>query len=76
MNTDWLALVMEDIPHPCPVKVKLSLCLTNEAVLHEGVWGVDVQIHFCLTSALFGVEWSTSCHGRFTPGKEPLVPIG
>jgi hypothetical protein len=37
--------------------------------------GVDVQIHIFLTSALVGGEWSTSRPGRFTPGKEPPVPI-
>jgi hypothetical protein len=31
--------------------------------------GVDVQIHIFLTSALVGVEWSTSRPGRFTPGE-------
>jgi len=29
-----------------------------------------------LTSALDGGEWSASRPGRFTPEKEPLVPIG
>jgi hypothetical protein len=38
--------------------------------------GVDVQIHVSLTSALAGGEWSASRPGRFTPGKEPPVPIG
>jgi hypothetical protein len=28
-----------------------------------------------LTSALVGGEWSASLPGRFTPGKEPPVPI-
>jgi hypothetical protein len=37
--------------------------------------GVDVYIHIFLTSALVGGEWSTSRPGRFTPGKELLVPI-
>jgi hypothetical protein len=31
--------------------------------------GVGVQIHIFLTSALVGVEWSTSRPGRFTPGE-------
>jgi hypothetical protein len=38
--------------------------------------GVDVYAHVFLTSALVGGEWSTSCPGRYTPGKEPPVPIG
>jgi hypothetical protein len=42
--------------------LKLSLCLTNEAVHHE-----DVQIHVLLTSAQVGDEWSTSRPGSLTP---------
>jgi hypothetical protein len=45
------------------VKVKLSLCLTNYAMKAYG------------TSALVGGEWSASCPCRFTPGKEPPVPM-
>jgi hypothetical protein len=37
--------------------------------------GVDAQIHIFLTSALVGGEWSASRPGRFTPRKEPQVPI-
>jgi hypothetical protein len=37
--------------------------------------GVDVQIHIFLALALVGDEWSASRPSRFTPGKEPLVPI-
>jgi hypothetical protein len=37
--------------------------------------GMDVWIHVFLTSALVGGEWSASRPGRFTPGKEPPVPI-
>jgi hypothetical protein len=32
-------------------KVTLSLCLTNLALRHQGVWGVDVYIHAFLISA-------------------------
>jgi hypothetical protein len=35
-----------------------------------------VQIHIFLTSALAGGEWSASCPGRFTPGKDSPVPSG
>jgi hypothetical protein len=38
--------------------------------------GVDVYIHILLTSALTEGEWSASCTGQFTQGKEPPVPIG
>jgi hypothetical protein len=44
------------------VKVKLFLCLTNEALRHEGVW----RSRIFLTSALAGGEWSASRPGRFT----------
>jgi hypothetical protein len=36
---------------------------------------VDVSIHIFLTSAIVGGEWSASRPFRFTPGKEPPVPI-
>jgi hypothetical protein len=30
-----------------PVKVKLSLCLTNQALSHEGLWGSGcIEPHF------------------------------
>jgi hypothetical protein len=49
-------------------KVKLSLCLTNEALCHEGIWGSRcIDPHFFLTSALAGGEQSDSCPGHFTP---------
>jgi len=31
-------------------------------------WGVEVQLHAFLTSALYGCEWSDSRSGLFTPG--------
>jgi hypothetical protein len=37
--------------------------------------GVYVYIHIFLTSALVGGEWSATRPCRFTPGKEPPVPI-
>jgi hypothetical protein len=38
-------------------------------------WGVDVQFHIPLTSALAGDEWSASRTGRLTPGeKDPGTP--
>jgi hypothetical protein len=47
----------------------LSLCLPNQALRHEGVWGMDLQIHVFLTAALTEDEWSASGPGRFTPGE-------
>jgi hypothetical protein len=35
----------------------------------KAYWGVDVEIHIFLTSALVGGEWSASRPGRFTPGE-------
>jgi hypothetical protein len=32
-------------------------------------WGVDVQTHIFVTSALVGGEWSASRPGRFTSGE-------
>jgi hypothetical protein len=60
--------------HHNEMKVKLSMCLTNEALRHEGVWGSGcIDPHF-LTSALVGGEWSASRPGRFTSGER--APIG
>jgi hypothetical protein len=36
---------------------------------------VDVYIHIFLTSALVVGEWPASRPGRFSPEKEPAVPI-
>jgi hypothetical protein len=50
-------------------KVKISLCLIREALLHEYIWGSgDVEPPF-LTSALCRVEWSVSRPYRFTIGE-------
>jgi hypothetical protein len=49
--------------------VKLSLCLTNWALCHEGVGGADVKIHIFLTTALVGGEQSVSHPYHFTPGE-------
>jgi hypothetical protein len=35
----------------------------------KAYWGVNIQIHIFLTSALDGGEWSASRPFRFTPGK-------
>jgi hypothetical protein len=49
------------------VMVKLSLCLTNSALCHKGVWGSRCVDPLFLTSALAGGEWSASRPSRFTP---------
>jgi hypothetical protein len=47
-------------------KVKLSLCLTKYHAM-KTYWGVEVQLHAFLISALDGGEWSASRTGRFDP---------
>jgi hypothetical protein len=37
--------------------------------------GVEEYFHFFFTSDLDGGEWSTSCPGRFLPGKYPPCPL-
>jgi hypothetical protein len=58
--------------------VKLSLCFFfNWAPSHEGALGEwRYRATHSLTSALDGGEWSALRPGRFTPGKDPLVPTG
>jgi hypothetical protein len=46
-------------------KVKLSLCLIKHLSM-KAYWGVDIQLHVFLTSALDGGQWSASRHCRFT----------
>jgi len=38
------------------IKVNLSLCLIKHHVM-KTYWGVEVQLHAFLTTALGGVEW-------------------
>jgi hypothetical protein len=41
----------------------------------KAYWGMEVQFHAFLTSALDGSEWSASGTGRFTPRKrDPGTP--
>jgi hypothetical protein len=42
----------------------------------KDVWGSGGKGQPFLTSSLDGGEWSVSRPGRFTPGKDPPVPIG
>jgi hypothetical protein len=60
------------------VKVKLSLCFFSFTKHHamKAYWGVKVQLHIFLTSALDGGAWSASRPCCFTPGKEHLVRTG
>jgi hypothetical protein len=51
------------------VKVKLPLCLTKHHAM-KVYWGMEVQLHTFLTSALDGGVWSALRPGRFTPGEK------
>jgi hypothetical protein len=42
----------------------------------KAYWGVDVQIHIFLTSALAQVCGQLHAPAALSPGKEALVPIG
>jgi hypothetical protein len=48
----------------------------GKAPCHEGKLGSGDIAPCSLTSALDRGEGSASCPSCFTPGKEPLVPIG
>jgi hypothetical protein len=48
------------------MEVKLSLCLTKHYAM-KTYGEVDVYVHFFLSSALVGGEWSASHPCRFTP---------
>jgi hypothetical protein len=58
------------------IKVKLALCVINEALRNEGVWGSECIDPHILDLALAGGEWSTSLPASLPPGKELPVPIG
>ena len=51
-------------------EAKLSLSL-----LWWRTGGTELQLQSYQTSALDGIDWSTSCSGYFTPGKEPPHPL-
>jgi hypothetical protein len=54
----------------------LSVCLINEALRHEDVWGSGNIAPPFLTSALDGVKLSASRPGGFTRRERPPVSIG
>jgi hypothetical protein len=57
------------------IKVNLSLGLIIWGACHKDIWGNGALLSPFLTSILDGGEWSDSRPGRFTPGKQPPVPI-
>jgi len=57
------------------VNVKLSPCLTKYQTM-KAYWGSGGIVHTFLTSATDECDWSASRPNRFTPGKEPLLPVG
>jgi hypothetical protein len=48
------------------IKVNLSLCLINQALCHQDIWGSGGIAPPFLTSSLDGGVWSASRPGRFT----------
>jgi hypothetical protein len=42
----------------------------------KAYWGVVIELHAFLTSALDRGKWSDSRPSHFTSGKEPMVAIG
>jgi hypothetical protein len=60
-------------------KVKFTLCFTNEALLHEGVWGSGcIDPYFLDLGSSWRWEVSGQLHSpaALTSGKESQVPIG
>jgi hypothetical protein len=55
-------------------QINLSLCLSKLHAM-KAYTGVEVWLHPFSTSLLGGGEWSASCPGRFTPGKDPFYPF-
>jgi hypothetical protein len=54
-------------------KVKLPLCSTDQALLHEDMRGSGcIDNHLFLTSALVGGEWSASRLCRVDPGERAI----
>jgi hypothetical protein len=58
------------------VKIKIFLCLINEAQGHKDVWGSGGVVAPFLTWALDGGEWSASCPGSFASWEMLPIPIG
>jgi hypothetical protein len=58
-------------------KVKLSLCLNNYALRHEGEWGSGcIDSHFLNLNTNYGVSGQLHAPNVLPRGKEPPVPIG
>jgi hypothetical protein len=57
------------------IKVDLSLCVTKHHVI-KTYGGVAIKLHYLLTSALGGGEWSASRPGRFNAGEISLGTQG
>jgi hypothetical protein len=61
-----MSTIYDHVAPGIEVKVKESLALSEHHTT-KAYWGVEVQLHAFLTSALDGGEWSASRPGRFTP---------
>jgi hypothetical protein len=56
------------------LNVQLTLCLTKHHAM-KAYWGVEVELHAFLISALAEVSGQLHAPAALPPGKEPLVPI-
>jgi hypothetical protein len=56
-----------DQPVRFTTKVHLSLCLIDQAVCHEDIWGSGGIVPPVLTKALDGGQWSASRPDSFSP---------
>jgi hypothetical protein len=63
-----LHLILSEFSIHTLYNTKLSLCLINYAMNHEGTWESGGIVLPFLTAALDGREWSASEPGHFTPG--------
>ena len=57
-------------------KKNISIVLSNILTEYGHVEGTEVWLHLFLTSTLDAAEWSTTCPGLFTLGKELRYKLG
>jgi len=56
------------------MRTKLKVKVVRFHVM-KAYGGLDVQLHFFLTSRIDGGEWSTSRSGHLRLGREPQYPL-
>jgi hypothetical protein len=54
-------------------KLRSRLIKHHATQMHRGV---EIKLYMFLSSAWYGGEWSTVCHGHFISGEKMLVPNG